>query len=102
MLPKVKYCLQCGCLIAREEECDFYRYIALKYCPQCAADVERRNNSNRMYQLRKAARERRNLERIQTAQTTKENELLRDIVNEQSARLHELEKMLETARHGRF
>lgn len=95
MLPKVKHCLQCGCLIAREEECDFYRYIALKYCPQCAADVERRNNSNRMYQLRKAARERRNLERIQTAQTTKENELLRDIVREQAARIADLETVLK-------
>lgn len=95
MLPKVKFCRQCGCEIAREEECDFYRFIALKYCPGCAADVERRNNANRMYRLRKEAREHRELEKIQAAQTSKENQLLRQLVTEQAARLRELEKLIE-------
>lgn len=97
MMP-VKYCQQCGALIAREQECDYYRYIRLKWCRQCAADVHRRQIAQSMRKARAAARERRELERQLTAQTSQENELLREIVREQAARIADLETVLSEHR----
>ncbi len=94
MMP-VKYCQQCGALIAREQECDYYRYIRLKWCRQCAADVHRRQIAASMRKARAAARERRELERQLTAQTSQENELLREIVREQAAKIADLETVLK-------
>lgn len=94
----VKYCQQCGALIAREQECDYYRYIRLKWCRQCAADVHRRQIAQSMRKARAAARERRELERQLTAQTSQENELLREIVREQAARIADLETVLSEHR----
>lgn len=97
MMP-VKYCQQCGALIAREQECDYYAYIRLKWCRQCAADVHRRQIAASMRKARAAARERRELERQLTAQTSQENELLREIVREQAARIADLETVLSEHR----
>lgn len=97
-MQSVKYCQQCGKLIARELETDYYRYIRLKYCKQCAADIHRRQIADSMRRARAAARERREIERQLTAQTTKENELLRDIVREQAARIADLETVLNHER----
>lgn len=93
-MQPIKRCQQCGSIIAREEECSYYRYIALRYCEACAADVRRRNNANRMYRIRQEARQRRELERIQMQQTSAENELLREAVRAQAARIADLKKML--------
>lgn len=98
MMPPVKYCEQCGCMIAKEQECDYYSYIRLKYCRHCAADVHRRQIAASMRKARAAARERRELERKITAQTAQENELLRDIVREQAARIADLETVLKKCR----
>jgi hypothetical protein len=51
-----------------------------------------------MRKARAAARERRELEKQLTAKTTKENELLRDIVREQAARIADLETVLNHER----
>lgn len=91
----VKYCQQCGAMIAQEQTCDYYRYIRLKYCPQCAADVRRRQIANSMRKARAAARERRELEREQMQLTTKENELLRQIVQRQREQIRMLESALD-------
>lgn len=93
-MQSVKYCQQCGKLIARELETDFYRYIRLKYCKQCAADIHRRQIAESMRKARAAARERRELEKLMTVQTTKENELLRELVRKQAARIADLETVL--------
>lgn len=93
MMP-VKYCQQCGVMIAREQECDYYAYIRLKWCRQCAADVRRRQIAESMRKARAAARERRELEKQRTAQTSQENELLREIVREQAAQIADLRKIL--------
>lgn len=98
MMPPVKYCQQCGAMIAREQESDYYAYIRLKWCPQCAADVHRRQIAESMRKARAAARERRELERQRTAQTSQENELLREIVREQAARIADLETVLREYR----
>lgn len=98
MMQPVKYCQQCGRLIAKEQECDYYAYIRLKWCRQCAADVHRRQIAASMRKARAAARERRELERQLTAQTSQENELLREIVREQAARIADLETVLSEHR----
>lgn len=100
-MQSVKYCQQCGRLIAREESTDFYAYIRLKYCRSCAADVHRRQVADSMRRSRAAARERRELERIQTAQTQKENELLRNIVKEQAGRISGLQAIIDKMKAGR-
>lgn len=94
-MTSVKYCQQCGALIAREEECDYYRYIRVKYCRSCAAAVHRMQIAASMRKARAAARERRELERRQQQLTAKENELLREIVKEQAARIADLETVLK-------
>ena len=48
-----------------------------------------------MRKARAAARERRELERQQQQLTAKENELLREIVKEQAARIADLETVLK-------
>lgn len=100
MMPPVKYCAQCGCLIAREESTDFYAYIRLKYCRSCAADIHRRQIADSMRRARAAARERRKLEQRRTNQTTEENELLRAIVKEQAARISDLQAVLDLLQRG--
>lgn len=91
----VKYCQQCGALIAREQECDYYRYIRLKYCRSCAAAVHRMQIAASMRKARAAAKERRELERQQQQLTAKENELLRAIVQKQRQQIQMLEDFLQ-------
>ena len=91
----VKYCQQCGALFAKEEECDYYRYIRVKYCRSCAAAVHRMQIAASMRKARAAARERRELERQQQQLTAKENELLRQIVQKQRQQILALEDCLQ-------
>ncbi len=85
----VKKCVQCG----REMDIpDWYSYISRKYCPSCAADVKRRQNANRMYELRKITREQNAAVRELCAAQQEELRRLREIVAEQRARLSELDK----------
>jgi hypothetical protein len=51
-----------------------------------------------MYRIRQEARQRRELERMQMQQTSAENELLREAVREQAARIANLELMLSKMR----
>ena len=81
MAPQ-KRCAQCGRLIARELETDYFRYIRLKYCPQCAADVRRRQKAAYMARLRAQRRELHALEHEQNSLLKTENELLRQRIRE--------------------
>lgn len=94
MMP-AKYCAQCGALIAQEQSCDYYRYIRLKYCTQCAAEVRRRQIAASMRKARAAARERRALEAERQQLTEKENDLLRQIVQQQRQQIRLLEHELD-------
>jgi ribosome-binding protein aMBF1 (putative translation factor) len=94
-MQSVKRCEQCGRVIAYEESSDYYSFIRLKYCRPCAADVHRRQIAESMRRARAAARERRELEKQITQQTTTENELLREIVRQQAARIADLETYLK-------
>lgn len=100
-MTSVKYCQQCGRLIAKEQECDYFSYIRLKYCRSCAADVHRMQIAASMRRARAAARERRELERIQTEQTATENKLLRSVVKEQAARINDLQSILTALQKGK-
>lgn len=70
----VKFCAQCG---RRLVIADWMAAIRTKYCPECAADVKRRQIAGYMRDKRAAARERRKLERERCALLEQENELLR-------------------------
>lgn len=87
-MQSVKYCKQCGKLIARELETDYYRYIRLLYCPECAADVHRRQNAAYMQRLRAQRREAHKLTADQNELLKRENELLRQAIRrlEQAAK----------------
>lgn len=87
----VKYCQMCG---KRLVIADWYAACPTKYCPECAADAERLRNANRMREYRRQARERRQLERQIAMQTDRENELLREAVRLQAARIEALERMI--------
>lgn len=79
-MQSVKYCQQCGRVIAREAECDFYAYIRLKWCKSCAADVHRRQNAEYMRRLRAQRREAHKLTEEQNALLKQENDLLRQSI----------------------
>lgn len=81
----VKYCQQCGCVIARESDCDYYAYIRMKWCKPCAADVHRRQKAAYMRRLRAQRREAHRLTQEQNALLKQENELLRDAIRRLSA-----------------
>lgn len=83
----LKRCQQCG----REMDIDdWYAYIRRKYCPACAADVKRRQNANRMHQLRQITRQQNKEVRKICAAQQDELRRLREIVAEQRARISEL------------
>ena len=82
-------------MIAQEQACDYYRYIRLKYCKQCADDVRRRQIADSMRRARAKARERRELERQQQQLTEKENELLRQVIQQQQMQIRMLEDALK-------
>lgn len=94
-MQSMKRCAQCGIVIAYEETSDYYSYIRKKYCASCAADVHRRQVAESMRKARAAARERRELEKQITKQTTIENEMLRELVRQQAARISDLENFLK-------
>lgn len=79
-MQSVKYCQQCGRVIAREAECDFYAYIRLKWCKSCAADVHRRQNAEYMRRLRAQRREAHKLTEEQNTLLKQENDLLRQAI----------------------
>lgn len=84
----VKRCLECGrCM----DIPDWYAYIRRKYCPQCAAAVHRRQNANRMAQLRKITRQQNDAVRTLCAAQQDELQRLRDLIAVQRARLDALE-----------
>lgn len=85
----VKRCVQCGRVMQID---DWYSYIRRKYCPSCAADVKRRQNANRMCELRRVTREQNAAVRELCAAQQDELRRLREIVAEQRARLSELDK----------
>lgn len=84
----VKRCASCGKRLLIQ---DWYAACATKYCPECAANQTRLNKANYMKEMRRRARERRKLEREQTRLTMRENDLLREAVREQAARIEALE-----------
>jgi hypothetical protein len=74
---------------------DWMSAIRTKYCPDCAADVKRRQIAGYMRDKRAAARERRQLERERCALLEQENELLRIAVRAKADEVRELLKMME-------
>ena len=70
---------------------DWYAYISRKYCPSCAAEVKRRQNANRMHQLRQITRQQNQEVRKLCAAQQDELDRLRAIVAEQRNRLAELD-----------
>jgi len=84
----VKRCISCGRRLLLQ---DWYAAMATKYCPECAANQTRLNKANYMREARRKARERRKLEREQTRLTMQENDLLRQALREQAARIEALE-----------
>lgn len=74
-----KYCAMCGRLISdlSDERTDYYRHIALKYCPICAKTAERMHLNARVkaWRARKRQKEQYRDEQLELLRT--ENELLR-------------------------
>ncbi len=75
-----KHCAQCGQIIAREAETDYFSYIRLKYCRQCAQDVHRRQKADYMRRLRAQRREAHKLTAEQNELLKQENELVRQAI----------------------
>ena len=87
----VKYCQICG---ERMVIPDYYAAMRTMYCRPCAAEMHRMQMAAVMAKRRAEAKERRQLERQIAVQTGKENELLREAVRLQAARIEALERMI--------
>lgn len=81
-MSPVKYCQECGKVIAHELDCDYYRYIRLRYCPDCAADVKRRQKADYMRRLRASRSEQHRLTEEQNGLLKAENEMLRQRIRQ--------------------
>lgn len=88
----VKRCQMCG---KRLEIADWYAAMSRKYCPACSDAHKRLLNADRMRRARLEARERRKLEQEQTRLTMRENDLLREALRQQAARIEYLEGRLK-------
>lgn len=88
----VKCCEMCG---KRMDISDWFAALATKYCRDCAATQTRLNKAAYMRDARQRAREKRRLEQERTRITAQENDLLREALRLQEARIQALERMLE-------
>lgn len=79
-MQSVKRCAQCGQIIAREAETDYFAYIRLKYCRPCAQDVQRQQKADYARRLRAQRREAHKLTAEQNQLLKTENELLRQAI----------------------
>lgn len=77
----IKKCVRCGTTIAYEDDCDWFRYIRVKYCDNCrkVAEKERYTRYNRKRKRRLGEQEK------AIEQLERENERLR-------TRLQEMER----------
>lgn len=72
-----KYCVQCGTYLGDYMTDDFYRFIRLKYCPECKTEILRKQKSKCERERRKKQRLERQEEKTQLELLKEENELLR-------------------------
>lgn len=80
-MQETKKCVRCGRTIAYEHDCDYFRFIRLKYCGSCrqAAEKDRQRRYNQKRKRRLGEQEK------AIEQLERENERLR-------TRLQELER----------
>lgn len=84
MQSDTKYCAMCGRLISdlSDERTDYYRHIALKYCPICAKTAERMHLNARVKRWRERKRKKDAFRDEQLELLRQENELLRQRITE--------------------
>ena len=83
-----KYCERCGKPI---EDDDWYAHVRRKYCPMCAADVKRKQDADRMRELRRKTREKNALTRELCKAQQQELDFLRKMVQAQKDKIRALE-----------
>lgn len=84
-------CQECGGAIETE---DYYELIRRKYCRRCAEEVRRRQNAERMRELRRTVREQHKAERTLCAAQREELDLLRDLIIQQREQIRSLKEDL--------
>lgn len=83
----VKYCMRCGKMLRIE---NFFAACPTKYCPECAKQRTAENKAAYLREMRRKARERRNLEDKQRELLEDENALLRQSVADLEKRVEAL------------
>lgn len=84
-----KSCEMCGGVIQTD---DWYSFIRRKYCPACAAAVQRRQKADYARELRRKTREANKLTRELCRSQQQELDMLRQIVQNQKDRIRTLEE----------
>ncbi len=74
-----KFCQYCGTVIsdADNSDCNWYRHIALKYCPECRKLSDKQKTALRVYNFKKRKKQRDKCRDEQLELLKTENELLR-------------------------
>ena len=111
-IPAMKFCERCGKLVSDVETDDWYKHIAVKYCPECSEIVEREKTAERVAALRQRKREKEKyrdqqleLLKEQCGKLKEENALLREtnalqreLIEQYKQELHQLHYEAERIR----
>lgn len=78
-MSDLKFCRYCGTAISDSDssDCNWYRHIALKYCPECRKLSDRQKTALRVYNFKQRKKQKNKYRDEQLELLKTENELLR-------------------------
>ena len=85
-----KYCEKCCKLISDINNADYYSHIRIKYCRQCAADINREHAAIFAKARRRQIKENNKLARELNNKLLQENELLKNQLEQARERIEKL------------
>ena len=71
-----KYCQCCGKYLGNVNEMDYYRFIRLKYCPECADMNKKLKDKDRAREVRRITKEKHKAVEIELQLIKEKNKLL--------------------------
>ena len=75
-MKEIKYCENCGLMISKIENLDYFSHISIRYCHDCAKKIEREKTAARVAALRKRKKNKDKFRDEQLVLLEQQNELL--------------------------
>ena len=77
-MKEIKYCENCGIMISKIENSDYFSHISIRYCPDCAKKTEREKTATRVAALRRRKKIKDKFRDEQLVLLQQQNELLQN------------------------